>query len=261
MSPIKSLFYKPPLTKILNFNLLRFTYDCIFDLYTSMHGVTGNPLFGSSIRKVRLLIRFSIAFNVDCSEVFLTSIISLVTSAKFLGSGMKRDTSDTDSPKDGNEFFNYFTKTLNNLCKTFSIIFAESSTPFRSLCDFLIWSRILNLVFLALIFRCTCFLSLMYSIVFIIIDPSSELSSANDSSIESEIGLFSTKLGSFSNKPPSSNCVKVIMLLGCLWDDVSYGRYETTDCVASTYEYGIYVYANALDPPPAPPASNATSCK
>ena len=56
VSPIISVFFKSPLDTVLNFNLSRLQSDCIFDLYTSMHGVTvGNqpilwyincPMFG-----------------------------------------------------------------------------------------------------------------------------------------------------------------------------------------------------------------------
>ena len=63
-----------------------------------------------------------IYFEVSFNQAFLTSAGNLVTSAKFLDSGMKCDTSEPDSPKTGNEFFNYFTMTLKNLCNHLTII-------------------------------------------------------------------------------------------------------------------------------------------
>ena len=61
-----------------------------------MHGVTRYPSSGSSIRKVLLLINFLIYFKVSGN---------IVTSAKLLGSGMKCETYEPDSPKLGNKFF------------------------------------------------------------------------------------------------------------------------------------------------------------
>ena len=50
VSPIIYFFYKSPLTTIINFNLSIPLSDCTFSLYTSIHGVTGYPFLGSSIR-------------------------------------------------------------------------------------------------------------------------------------------------------------------------------------------------------------------
>ena len=66
-------------------------------------------------------------FKVSFNQAFLTSAGNLVTSAKFLVSGMKCDTSETDYPKSGNELFKSFTTDLNILCKHFTILFNESS--------------------------------------------------------------------------------------------------------------------------------------
>ena len=94
-----------------------------------MHGVSGYPFYAISILKVWLLIKFWINFKVAFNQVFFTSSGNMLTSAKFLGSEMKCDTSDPDSPKVGNELFNLFTTALNILSKTFPILFAESSSP------------------------------------------------------------------------------------------------------------------------------------
>ena len=63
--------------------------------------------------------------------ILLTSTVNLVNFEKLLGSGIKWNTSDTDSSKAYNEFFNYFTTKLKTLCKTLPIIFDESSTLFN----------------------------------------------------------------------------------------------------------------------------------
>ena len=112
---------------------------------------------------------------------------------KILGSVMKWDTSETYYPKDGNELFNYFTTTLKTSCKIFPILFAGSYSPLKSLCAFLIFPSISNLASLVLIFVFTCFPYQMSSGEFILIDFLSELSSADDSSIEPEIDSSSNK--------------------------------------------------------------------
>ena len=66
---------------------------------------------------------------------------------------------------------------------------------------------------------------------------------------ESEI-FFKLKIGSigyFSNKFPSSKCVKVVILILCLLDYVEYGIYETDGRVESESVYGCGVYDNALN--------------
>ena len=120
-----------------------------------MHGVTGYPLLLSSIIKVLLLIRFLISFKVASSQDFLTSAANLAYSEKFLDFDMKWDTSDTDSHKAVNELLNSLTTTLNNFCKPLPILFYDSYNTFHSLCVCLIRSRIFNLSYLVLIFRCT----------------------------------------------------------------------------------------------------------
>ena len=133
----------------------------------------------------------------------MNSTGNLVTPEKFLGSGIKCDTSDPDSPKAGNELFNYFTMTLNTLCKHLLILISDSSSFFNSLYAFLIWSRILNMVFCVLMSRCMQCPSPMSSISFVLIDLSSESLSVDDLSIESRIDSSSTTLRLFFAKFPS----------------------------------------------------------
>ena len=66
-----------------------------------MYGVTGSSFAGSSIRKIWFSIQFLIYFKVAFDQAFLT-----YSSAKFMGSGMKCDTSEPDSTNSGNELFN-----------------------------------------------------------------------------------------------------------------------------------------------------------
>ena len=75
---------------------------------------------------------------------------------------------------------------------------------------------------------------------------SSELSSADDSSIEAEIDSSSSNLLLFSNYSPYSNCAKVIISPVCSWEDTAYVIYDTAGRVSSAYEYGRDVYAKAL---------------
>ena len=51
VSPIIHLFCKYTITTMINLNLSRLPSDCIFALYTFMHGVTGYPFPGSYIYK------------------------------------------------------------------------------------------------------------------------------------------------------------------------------------------------------------------
>ena len=88
---------------------------------------------------------------------FLTSSGNLVTSAKFLGSGMKYDNFEPGYPKVGNGFCNSFTIALKTLCKPLPILLANSYAPFHSLCDCLMWSCIFNLASLELMSGCTWF--------------------------------------------------------------------------------------------------------
>ena len=154
VSTIIYLFYKSPITTILNFNLSSLPSDVIFSLYTSIYRVTVSYLLGSSIIKFWLLIKFLIYFKLAFIQAFLASEVNLKTSTKFLGFGINWDTSEPDSPKLGNEFFNCFTTALNTFCKTLTISFSESSAPFHSFCYCLIWSNIFNITSLALIFGC-----------------------------------------------------------------------------------------------------------
>ena len=96
-----------------------------------MHGVTDSTFSGSSIIKVLLLVMFLISFKVSFNTEFSTSAGNLVTSTKFLGSGMKCDNSEHDSPKVGNELFNYSKATLKTLCKPLPMSFLR--VPFLSI--------------------------------------------------------------------------------------------------------------------------------
>ena len=96
-----------------------------------MHGGIRYPLHGSSIRKFWLLIKFLISFKVALNQAFFTSAGNLETSEKFMGSGMKCDTSDTYYPKLGNEFFNPLTTALNTLCKPLNTTLSEISATFH----------------------------------------------------------------------------------------------------------------------------------
>ena len=143
VSPTISVFCRSPLTTILNFNFSRLLSDWIFDFYTSMHVVTGSPSFWSSIRKVWLLIIFFISSRVAFSQSFLIFSDNFVTSAKFLGSGIKWETSEPDYPKGVNSCKISFTPVLNTLCKPFPMLNVSCNAPFRCNCLCLTWSRIL----------------------------------------------------------------------------------------------------------------------
>ena len=139
-----------------------------------MHGFTGSPFYRSSIRKFWLLIKFFISFKVSFNQAFLTSSGNLVTSEKFLGSGIKCDTYEPDYPKVGYALFGSFTTDLNTLCEPFSVLFADISDPFYSFCVCLIRSRIFNLAYLALISGCIWLPPQSFLRTFALIDPSSE---------------------------------------------------------------------------------------
>ena len=169
-----------------------------------------------------------------------------MTYAKFLGSGTKCDTSDPDSLKLGNKWFNLFTTTLKNLCKTFPILFDENYDTFHSFCVCLIKSHILNLESLVLISEC---IWLPYQISlgeFVHKDPSSDSSSIDDLSIEAEIDSSSSAFRLFPTKYPSTNYAKVMMSTVFSWDDVVCGIYETTVHIENSSEYGNDMYSNAL---------------
>ena len=198
-------------------------------------GSTEYLFSGSSIRKGWLFIELLISFKVAFNQTFLTSAGNLVTSAKVLGSGMKCDTYEPDSSKVINDFFNSYTTALKNLCKYFTILFAESSDPFHSLCASSIHSHILNILSSVLISGCIWIPSRMSSRSFVLIDSSSESSFVDNSSIEEKIDSYTSALHSYSTKTPSSNCAKVIMLLVCSWYYVSYIIYDPSGCKASAY--------------------------
>ena len=56
----------------------------------------------------------------------------LVTSAKFLGSGMNSETSDPDYLKIGNAFKISLTTALSTLCKSLPMFFVYNNAPFHS---------------------------------------------------------------------------------------------------------------------------------
>ena len=131
VSPIMSLSWKSTMTTIINFNLLILPSYWIFDLYTSIYGVTGCPFYGSYIIKVWLLITCFISYKIAFNQSFLTYAGNLVTSAKFMSSGMKCNISDPDYPKVGNAFFISFKTSLKALSKPLTALFAESSATFQ----------------------------------------------------------------------------------------------------------------------------------
>ena len=57
---------------------------------------------------------------------------NLVSPAKFLGSGMKWEISETDSPKCGKSCEIYFPTVLNTLCETLPIFHKYFNAPSRS---------------------------------------------------------------------------------------------------------------------------------
>ena len=137
-----------------------------------MHGFTGYNLLMSSIED--LIVYYIFNFLKGCFRPILFDLCwKYGDFCKIMGSDMKWDTAETDHPKDGNELFNYFTTTLNTSCKMFPILFSDRYTSLQSLCDFLIWSRMFNIAYLALIFGFTCFTYQMSSGEFILIDLSS----------------------------------------------------------------------------------------
>ena len=56
---------------------------------------------------------------------------NLVTSAKFIGSGTKQETSDTDSTKIGKTCKISLTQALNNLFKPLPMFCVDNNAPFR----------------------------------------------------------------------------------------------------------------------------------
>ena len=71
------------------------------------------------------------SLKIGFSLSFLKAAGNLVNSEKFLGSGIKCDTSEPGSTNVSNELFKPFTTDLNTLCKPFSVLFDESSAPFH----------------------------------------------------------------------------------------------------------------------------------
>ena len=100
------------------------------------------------------MTKFVISLNFSFNLAFLTSDGNLVTSEKFLGSGVKCDTSKPDFPKVENQFFNLFITSLKTLCKPLSILFAESYAPIHSLFICLIRSHIFILASLVIMSGC-----------------------------------------------------------------------------------------------------------
>ena len=144
VSPTSSLFCRSALTTIINLRLFRIPSDCILALLTYMHGVTGLSFSGSSSIKFRLLIKLSIYFRVTFRQGFFMSSDNFVTSEKFLGSGMKWETSEPDSPKGGNSCKISFTTVLNTLCKPLPMFHGAFKAPFHYDCLCLKQSHILK---------------------------------------------------------------------------------------------------------------------
>ena len=151
MSPIISLFWKSHLTENFNFKLSRLPSHCIFVLYIYIHGVIVYLFSGSSIRNVWLLIIFLISFKVAFNQLFLMSVGNMMTSLECLGSGMKCDTSEPDSPMN---YLIHLQQLEIFLCEPFAILFTDSSSTFHSLCACLTRSRIFDLSYLVLISGC-----------------------------------------------------------------------------------------------------------
>ena len=79
-----------------------------------------------------MLIKLVIYFRVAFIQGFLMYYDNLITSAKFLGYGMKTEPSDPDSPKIGKAYDISLTTALNNLCKNlpmFALIITILSIP------------------------------------------------------------------------------------------------------------------------------------
>ena len=169
MPSIISILCKSTMTKILNFNLSRLPSGWIFAFrhpYTVSMDV---PYIGHPLERSDCWLDFWYFSKL----LLIKPSVILVTSETFLVSGMKCDTSDPDYPKLVNTFFSSFATTLNNLCKTLPILFAQSYAPFHSSCVCIIWSPILNLEYLVLIYGCIWLLSWLSSRALILLDPSS----------------------------------------------------------------------------------------
>ena len=78
------------------------------------------------------MIILFIYFRVAFSQVFFMLSENFVTSEKFLGPGMKWETSEPDSPKGINYCEIYFTTVLNTLCKTLPMFYVDFNSPLRS---------------------------------------------------------------------------------------------------------------------------------
>ena len=68
---------------------------------------------------------------------------NFVTSANFLGYGIRWETSEPVSPKVGESYEIYFTVVLNTLCKTLTMFYVVFNSPFHYDCPRLIRSCIL----------------------------------------------------------------------------------------------------------------------
>ena len=86
-----------------------------------------------STKKVWLLIIFFISFRVAFSQGFFMLSEFFFTSAKFLGYGMKWETSEPDSTKGINSCEISYTNVLNTLCKPFPMLNIAFNAP--SHCD------------------------------------------------------------------------------------------------------------------------------
>ena len=77
---------------------------------------------------------------------------NFLTSAKFLGSVMKWETHESDSPKGGKYCKISFRTVFNNLCEHLPIFHVDFNGPFHYNCLCLILSRILERASLLLTF-------------------------------------------------------------------------------------------------------------
>ena len=101
---------------------------------------------------VWLLMRFLISLGLAFNQGFLIFSANMVTSAKFLDSGMKWDTSEPVSPKLVNYCEISDTIVLKTLCKHFPILCVDLNAPFHRDLFCLIQSRIPIRAFLLYIF-------------------------------------------------------------------------------------------------------------
>ena len=245
VSPTNSLFFRSPITTILNFNLSRLPSDCIFSLYKSMHGVIGSPFFGYSTIKLWLLIRYLISFCVAFGQGLFMSSDNFVTSEKVLGYRMKWETSEPYSPK--SKPCEIFLQRSKTHCVNLYPFLVAFNNPFYSDCLCLLRSRILWRAYLLLTFGWDWLTSRVSSNISIDIVPSSDSLTESIASIyyllssggiiESSSGLspLSSLLQVSDNIFPSPNCVNVVISPVCYLGDIVQGVYVIYRRIAIYY--------------------------